>query len=73
MTDQPKPLYEQLLFLHETTAQHIEKTEEDFAVGISFLQQEEIWEALSHEEQANVSVWLNQIQSAKAGIRGLQE
>lgn len=65
----PSVVYDTMLFLHETAAQHLEKIEESFTVGIGFL----MWDELTHEEQDQVNTWLENIRAAREAIRGLEE
>jgi len=64
--DKPADLfYDQLMFIHETAAQALEKAEESFNVGIGFLD----WDGLNSEQREMIHHWHHGLQKATTAVR----
>lgn len=63
--EEANPLYDQLVCIHETCAQFVEKAEESFSVSISHLD----WDSLSEQQREDVMEWHKGLQAASSVIR----
>ena len=64
-SEEANPLYAQLLCIHETCVQFVEKADESFSVSISHLD----WDSLSEDERDSVMEWHKSLQTAAQAIR----